>query len=472
MLVITLSASSCYLLLEDTSCATDINKVDVENAVRARDFAKNLLDSLLHHGDTILISASEIEMNSIMAFMSQGINRLSGCVKVTTDGINIALSLRLPYNLIGDYLNLRVRIGPSEDGFHITQASLGRVSIPGLMVFYMTRFLLNWILGDRGGTVALASVKSVTIEEKSVLFRIRPILDLKERVARIKERLKSIRDRVALLGDPGTVRIYYAKLLEIDKSIPTEEPVSLVQFIRPLFQLALERAGDPADENQAAVLALGMFLGSEHFESFIGPVKTKKMKKHPRRIRRVVLSNREDLRLHFLISAGLKIISDQGITHAVGEFKELMDAERGGSGFSFVDLAADRTGVRFAEVATDRSGGAKRIQWTLSRETREETFFPNVQELPEGLSQAELEHFFGNVESDIYLSLVRAIDQCIARLPAYHSDVAGQQTAETGDCRIFEVVPEPLKQRLAAKGKKPEQTSQRKRESGIKSPPN
>lgn len=464
MLVITLSASSCYLLMEDTSCATDIKKVDVKNAVRARDFAKNLLDSLLHHEDTILISASEMEMNSIMAFMSRGINRLSGCVKVTTDGINIAFSLRLPHNLIGDYLNLRARIGPSEDGFHITQASLGRVSIPGWMVFYMTRFLLNWILGDRGGTVALASVKSVTIEEKSVFIQIRPIPYLKERVARIKERFKSIRDRVALLGDPGTVRIYYAKLLEIDKSFPTKEPVSLAQFIRPLFQLALERAGDPADENQAAVLALGMFLGSEHFGSFIGPVKTKKMKKQPRRIRRVVLGNREDLRLHFLISAGLKIISDRGITHAVGEFKELMDAERGGSKFSFVDLAADRTGVRFAEVATDRSGGAKRIQWTLSRETREETFFPNVQELPEGLSQAEIEHFFGNVESDIYLALVRAIDQCIARLPAYHSDVAGQQKAETGDCRISEVVPEPLKQRLAAKGKNPEQTPPRKRE--------
>ncbi len=38
-----------------------------------------------------------------------------------------------------------------------------------------------------------------------------------------------------------------------------------------------------------------------------------------------VLANRKDLSLHFIFSAAIKLLSEQGISVAVGEFKELMD---------------------------------------------------------------------------------------------------------------------------------------------------
>jgi hypothetical protein len=60
--------------------------------------------------------------------------------------------------------------------------------------------------------------------------------------------------------------------------------------------------------------------------------------------RHIMLGGRQDLRLHFIVSLGIKVIADSGISFAAGEFKELLDALSGGSGFSFADLAADRAG--------------------------------------------------------------------------------------------------------------------------------
>ena len=61
------------------------------------------------------------------------------------------------------------------------------------------------------------------------------------------------------------------------------------------------------------------------------------------------------------MSAGIKLIADSGISFAAGEFKELLDALSGGSGFSFADLAADRAGTHFAKMAVGRDFPGKNI---------------------------------------------------------------------------------------------------------------
>ena len=65
----------------------------------------------------------------------------------------------------------------------------------------------------------------------------------------------------------------------------------------------------------------------------------------------VTLQQRWDYPLHFLISALVAAEAGTPLADAVGLWKELTDARRGGSGFSFEDLAADRAGTRFGELA-------------------------------------------------------------------------------------------------------------------------
>lgn len=411
------------LILENTPVAVTSKVVDADDAQRAKETIKRLLKSLKYPSDSATIYANEEDLNALMAFISRGVKNFSGQVEIGAWGLHSAMTLRIPHNPIGDYLNLRFGLEPSESGLKIFQVSLGKIKIPGRTAVPMLRILLNMVLDEDGGTAVLKAVKSVNIEEEKVSLKLQPVPDFKLKLAKYKNLLKGFRDEVALLGDPNVVRIYYKMLLDHSRNIPNRRSVSLTNFMGPLFRMAKDRSDykltKPADENQAALLALVMFFGSHRFESLIGPVRTDEMKLQRRKAPNAVLGHRRDLRLHFLISAGIKIISDKGITYTVGEFKELLDSGRDGSGFSFIDLAADRAGLRFAELAVDRSGGARRLQMLLSENASEGVFFPNVLDLPEGLSQEQFKNLYENIEAQPYLSMVNKIDARINQLPLY-----------------------------------------------------
>ena len=85
-----------------------------------------------------------------------------------------------------------------------------------------------------------------------------------------------------------------------------------------------------------------------------------------------------------------EVLSASGVVLAIGigEFKELMDRGDGGSGFSFVDLAADFAGVKFAIAATTLSS-ASTVQNVLAGNIDEDLFFPHIKGLPEGLNKNE-----------------------------------------------------------------------------------
>ncbi len=162
------------------------------------------------------------------------------------------------------------------------------------------------------------------------------------------------------------------------------------------------------------MLALVIYFGDSRFERLTGLVRTGVLLVHRPALRGARLGGRGDLLLHFIISAGLKLVSDRGVAMTIGEFKELLDSAKGGSGFSFVDLAADRTGLRFAEAATDDPVGAVRLQNVLSGAEGEVAFFPRFTDLPEGLTDAAFKRRYGSVGDARYAAMVEEIDRRIA----------------------------------------------------------
>ena len=222
-----------------------------------------------------------------------------------------------------------------------------------------------------------------------------------------------------MLGDPALIRIYYAKLVEFERGDRGKGARSLANFMMPLFALAQSRGGDAVTENRAALLALVIYFGDPRFERLTGKVRTGSLQGHRRKGKQIPLGGRNDLMLHFLVSAGLQLVSDYGAAMAIGEFKELLDSTGGGTGFSFVDLGADRTGLRFAATATDPAGGAKRLQRVLAKAVSESAFFPRFRDLPERMPEATFKSRFGGVEDGRYKAMVDKIDRRIDAVPAY-----------------------------------------------------
>jgi hypothetical protein len=280
-------------------------------------------------------------------------------------------------------------------------------------------------MGDGQGTALLDSIQSMTLTGDMITVNLRSLPQLKERLQRLQVFLVKVHGITSSgreSGEQELVNRYYAEMVEAGNNIPTVPPPSLAVYLELLFRLARERSasGDPVRENRAALLALAIYLGDPRFQKLAGLQLEPQLRGRSSFARAVHLGGRQDLRLHFVISAGLKVLTDQGISAAIGEFKELLDAGKGGSGFSFTDLAADSAGIRFAETAADPYGGARRLQKLLAGDPTEQLFFPVVADLPENMPKDQFERQYGGINSPDYDRMVSEINRRINECPAYN----------------------------------------------------
>ncbi len=126
----------------------------------------------------------------------------------------------------------------------------------------------------------------------------------------------------------------------------------------------------------------------------------------------VTLAGREDLAKHWALSAAISATLGSQVARSMGTWKELADSSEGGSGFSFVDLAADRSGERFAMAAV-KPQLARTVQTRLVAITQDQMLPPELLTRPEGLDQAAFERDYTAVDSPEYAAAVRAIDRML-----------------------------------------------------------
>jgi len=192
--------------------------------------------------------------------------------------------------------------------------------------------------------------------------------------------------------------------------------VPMEDLIAPLFGLAAARSegGDPVAENRAALLVLAFFANGRGLQAIV-PAAASWPRPAPRA---VLLAGRQDLAKHFAISAAISAHSGAPLADAIGLYKELEDA-RGGSGFSFDDLAADRAGTRFGELAAGGRGAARALQRRVLAGGAAQGLLPPVADLPGGLQEREFVRRYGGVGAPAYERELERIDGRIDALPLY-----------------------------------------------------
>jgi uncharacterized protein YfiM (DUF2279 family) len=130
---------------------------------------------------------------------------------------------------------------------------------------------------------------------------------------------------------------------------------------------------------------------------------------------KLILLGRHDSAQHFAVSAALAAWAGEPAANAIGLYKEVEDA-RGGSGFSFADLAADRAGTRFGELVAE---GSPRLDVALRGSLGDSDLAPSLDGLPEALSEAEFQRRYGGRDNPAYRQLLAEIERRLAALPLY-----------------------------------------------------
>ena len=135
--------------------------------------------------------------------------------------------------------------------------------------------------------------------------------------------------------------------------------------------------------------------------------------------RSVTLRNRVDIQKHFIYSIALQLFGSSTASDAIGELKEFLDSNKGGSGFSFADLMADRAGTRLAKISTQSNQSALLVQARLAKTNSESAIIPTLAKLPEGITQQAFKKNYQGIKSKNYIAMLNHIDEQLLQIPLY-----------------------------------------------------
>ena len=378
-------------------------------------------------GITRLLALNERDLALLMAQVGRRLGPAHTRARLHAGSARLQASLALPPNPFGAWLNLELRLSQRPTGVpDIDRLRLGHLSLPGWLVAPALAPVVA-VLGLRAQShAALKVISHVALAPGALMLAYAWPDDLQAtltggllapaeqaRVAVYAARLTSLMvDLAQELTDTGSTHTSAA--------FGAMPAVSMAKLLPPLFALARQRSSDRASavlENRAALMALA-FLVDGHGLSGHRPTarlasgQAGGQRNTPGPAASVTLLGRVDTPQHFLVSAALSAQGGAALADAVGLYKELSDS-KGGSGFSFNDLAADRAGVRFGQFSERDPIG---FQTRLAAGVGEGELMPIVADLPEELTRQEFQRRFGGVGGRIYQQMLSDIEARLDRL--------------------------------------------------------
>jgi hypothetical protein len=304
----------------------------------------------------------------------------------------------------GRWLNIELVLRQAAILPEVERLRLGRLPLPSALAMPLLRALATQYGVQADALLAVNWIERVTMVDGRMMvsYRIDP-----DTAARLRAALVAAPDQQRL-------RAYSERLAKSTRDVDGDA-TSVARLLPPLFALAAERSaagGDAVAENRAALLTLTFFANDRPL-GLVVPAAYYWTRPQPLTL---TLGRRQDFALHFLVSALIAVQAGTPLADSAGLWKELADARRGGSGFSFNDLAADRAGTRFGELALR---DPVRLQARIAAGVTDADLMPEVSDLPEHLPESEFIARFGGVGGAAYGRMLADIEARIDALPIF-----------------------------------------------------
>lgn len=354
--------------------------------------------------------------------------------------LTINLSFKLPDNQYAQYSNVSVSLKNSSQPLashliEIDQLNFGQLSIPGYLLTPIWNFSKQYLQKTDEYKQLSKSLQAIQITQKQVsLIYTADWNSLKQ----LKQRGQTL---LISKNEKYKIQLYQQQLMQIMNQIDIDNKfkyqanvkLSLSEILRPMFQLALRRSSEnknsnehslkqfttAVDENKALLFVIAVYASGKNMDNFIAKPAYRQMPIRSARLKST-LRNRVDLMQHFSISAFLSSAVGDSLAYATGVFKEISDS-KGGSGFSFADLAADRAGVEFGTLAIQSEATALFLQQHMSESSNEDDYMPGISHLPEGLSELTFKKRYGTTEDARYKKMQSELNKRILLCQLYNN---------------------------------------------------
>ena len=367
-------------------------------------------------GITRQIELADRDLTLLALYAGRRLGEPRVTVKLHPAWAQVQASLALPAGWPAGWLNVDLRLAEQNGLPAIDSLRIGHLPVPGWIARNAVPPMLALLKLRPQGELVSRLVSQVYFRpgllglayawpddlQRTLSSGLLPAAE-QARVAVYSDLLRQV---AADLGAPPALAPGPARPKARAASAPRE--LSMAQLLPPVFALARQRSADSASavlENRAALTALALLVNTL-------PLAPRRAAAGADAGYNVTLLGRQDTPLHFLISAALSAEGGAALADAVGLYKELSDS-KGGSGFSFNDLAADRAGTRLGRLAV-RDPLA--FQARLAAGVQEDDLMPMVADLPESLTQHEFLRRYGGVGGAAYRQMLQDIEARLDRL--------------------------------------------------------
>ncbi len=359
-----------------------------------------------------IIELTEVDLNLAGNYLLNRYSKSAAKLDLKNDELRFAVTMTLPENSLGKYVNISFRLGnvKGKDLPVITKFKAGKLLLPAKLAAFIINTVIQYSSLNEYFILATHPLKAVSIDAEKLSIA----------YYSDKDTLIQARNFLTRTNDNSTLNIYQQKLAEIVAMHDPEWRLSLAELLQPLFKLAYQRSTieTAVDENRVVISAINDYVNKQEAKKLLSALEAKPVtgKQYA-----AFMYKRIDLAQHFIGSAALTALVNKQVAQIAGEEKELSDAHTG-SGFSFIDLAADKAGIRFGEMATSSPENARKMQKAMANITGYSDFMPDPRNLPEHMDALEFKQRFESVNSPVYLEISKQIDDRISAMPIYNTE--------------------------------------------------
>lgn len=393
LLFLCLIVVSCFWLvsspIDSPLAAWSLNNADIQRA-------KNILSANQQtQGNNINLIFTERDLNIASSYLLNSYTKSQSYILLKKQSIHVLICFHFTY--FQRSLNLKFRLFfPSKTSVRITKLSLGPLNIPEYYAEPLLNLAIKLSPFQHYLDIIIQNINSIDLHNKQLHTNYQLP---KHALGQLQNLLLANIDLDALSA--------YQKQLQL--SLLQHNPnwlLSINEILQPLFLLAKKRSenGNPIDENRFTILVANQYINHSRYrhQSYLPAYAYK----------------RQDIAQHFMGAATLSISSNQNLAQMLSVEKEINDAKKH-SGFSFVDLAADKAGIRFGLFATASKKTARLLQKKMSRALHYRDFIPTIKDLPENLTAADFKRDYQSIYSPKYQIMLQKIDHRIANSAIY-----------------------------------------------------
>lgn len=391
--------------------------INSDDVTTSQQVLSETLAQLRDNNGRIALEFEQPQLDALMNVASYALPhaRFDGVI----NPFGVALSVQAPLLSTGRSVRAACLLLAEDNNFSITSCQLGKLPVPGV--------LANWLmrLGVRNMVATPADEQLLKLFATGRLTNNR-LSFIDENASPIELNLQNTLYNPAALLQADIVlapdvMFYLLQLKQLQEQYPRERRLAF--FALNLLNLAHQRNNgtDASLQYHNASWALIVAFGNRRFIHYANA--TIPLNQVPS-FSSALLSGRHDLALHFLYSAAIKLISSAQLSEQIGNLKEIMDAANGGSGFSFVDLAADRAGIAFASQLDTLQHDDLALYNSVSFE---QAIMPPLNGLPEGLTEKQIEQQLGGYDGESFKQLEQDIMTRIEALRLYSGQSKPQQ---------------------------------------------